>query len=87
MTNTSGILALPTITTRVLQKHQRRRHNLVVVLLGGCAFEIESGNPYNGLATRTYFLIRTRILWSAPGRKTTTAVQCTGRLEFSVDRR
>ena len=82
MKTVSGLLAQPIITTRVLQKHQRRLHNLVAVLLGGIAFEIESGNPYNGLATRTYFLIRTRILWSAPGRKTTT-----GRLEFSVDRR
>ena len=58
MKTVSGLLAQPIITTRVLQKHQRRLHNLVAVLFGGIAFEIESGNPYNGLPTRTYLLLQ-----------------------------
>ena len=45
MKNISGLLALPIITTRVLQKHQRRLHNLVVVLLIYCDVHQEGRQP------------------------------------------
>ena len=76
MKNISGILALPIITIRALQKHQRRLHNLVVVLLGGCAFEIGSGNPYNGLPTRTYLLIQGYCKMHQVGRQPLADLNC-----------